>query len=436
MSDKTPRSLTRRAFTGAVAGTAATAGLAACGGGSGTGDGPAEIRFSWWGADTRATYTQELIDAFNAENPDIVVKGENAEWSGYWDRLATTVAANDAPDIIQMDAVYLRSYADRGALLDLSTLDGLDTSGIDPDALATGETPEGLFGLVNGLNALAIYANLTIFETAGIPLPDDSTWTWDDYLALGQQITASGQQGVNGVGVLGLSEVDLQNWILQNGNTVFDDDGEVVLDPDLLVSWWEYALQVVGTGASGPASIAIEQASGTLDQSAIATNTAAMVPSWNSQMTAFSKASGQPLQLLRPPTQTAGGDSGLYYKPSMFWSASARTEHPEAVGKFLNYLATSEAVADVMLTERGIPADAALREHITPKLSELDTAAIAYTDAVKDVVDSTPPSPPAGGSGLPELVNRYGSEVLFGRQEPSDAASALIDELKNSVASA
>ena len=84
--------------------------------------GPVTIRFTWWGGDARQKATQKVIDAFHAENPNITVVGEYGDWNGYWDKLATQVAANDAPDIIQMDEKYVREYGDRGALLDLKKL--------------------------------------------------------------------------------------------------------------------------------------------------------------------------------------------------------------------------------------------------------------------------------------------------------------------------
>src|SRR5690242_5902577 len=108
-------------------GLGAGAALAACGG-SGGGDAggeisgrPVTLRFTWWGSDARHKRTQQVIDLFTTAHPNITVKGEFKDWNGYWDALATTVAANDAPDIIQMDELYLASYAQRGALLDLKT---------------------------------------------------------------------------------------------------------------------------------------------------------------------------------------------------------------------------------------------------------------------------------------------------------------------------
>lgn len=174
----------------------AAVGLAACGK-AGASEGPVALRFSWWGGDVRHKLTQKIIDNFNAAHPDIIVKGEYSDWTGYWDKLATQVAANDAPDIIQMDEKYVREYGDRGALLDLHGFEDLQTQDYAPITLETGDVDGKLVGLVAGIGTLAIAANLDLLEKAGIELPDDEKWSWDDYLELGREIweESSGHHG-------------------------------------------------------------------------------------------------------------------------------------------------------------------------------------------------------------------------------------------------
>src|SRR5688500_6681248 len=132
--------------------------------------GPVTIRFTWWGGDARQKATQQVIDSFQAENPNITVVGEYSDWNGYWDKLATQVAANDAPDIIQMDEKYVREYGDRGALLDMKKLSGLDTSVIEPDTLKSGEVDGQLVGLVTGVAAFCIAANPSVLAAAGVAM--------------------------------------------------------------------------------------------------------------------------------------------------------------------------------------------------------------------------------------------------------------------------
>jgi multiple sugar transport system substrate-binding protein len=92
-------------------GAATTLALTACGGSPAEppstaptlSDEPVTLSFTWWGNDVRHGITEELIAAFEAEHENITIEPQYTDWAGYLDKLATTVAAGDAPDIIQMD---------------------------------------------------------------------------------------------------------------------------------------------------------------------------------------------------------------------------------------------------------------------------------------------------------------------------------------------
>lgn len=191
--------------------------LTACGGdGGGSGelsDEPVTLRFTWWGSDVRHQRTQEVIKQFQAEHPNITVKGEFKEWVGYWDSLATTVAANDAPDIIQMDELYLATYAERGALLDLKTAEkNLNTADFDPKALATGELDGKLYGLPTGLTTYSVIVNTSLLDKYKIELPDDSTWTWDDFRKVGAEVSKASGGKVKGIGSWGFDTGAVNIW--------------------------------------------------------------------------------------------------------------------------------------------------------------------------------------------------------------------------------
>ena len=161
-------------------------------------DEPVTLSFTWWGNDTRTAQTQEVIAAFEAANPTITIEPQFTDWAGYWDKLATETAANDAPDIIQMDEKYIATYGGRGALLDMATLDGaVDTSKIPDTVLDAGKVEESLYGVPVGLDGYAFIANPNIFEQYGVEIPDDSTWTWDDLADTAAAISAAG----GGIGV-------------------------------------------------------------------------------------------------------------------------------------------------------------------------------------------------------------------------------------------
>lgn len=426
---------TRRSYLKLSAAVAASvlalSGCAAAGTPAADETGPVTLRFTWWGGDARQKATQQVIDAFHAENPNITVVGEYSDWNGYWDKLATQVAANDAPDIIQMDEKYVREYGDRGALLDIKKLSGLDTSGIERDTLKSGEVDGKLVGLVTGVATFCIAANPSVLAKAGVAMPDDTTWSWEDYRKLGEQISGSGT-GATGVGVQ-YGDQDLYIWARQNGDRLYDDAGKVVIKPETLVSFWKHTLELSTFGAGPKPSAIIENASASLNQTALAKNEMGLAGVFSTQLTAFSGAAGQELKLLRLPGESSAEERGAYYKPSMFWSVSSRSKHQKAAEKFLNYLTNSQTAGDIMLTERGIPANTKIREAIGPKLNATDKAAIDFTDAIADEVRPAPPITPAGGSTILDILSRYTSDILFERTTPEKAAQPFIDELSSSL---
>ncbi|WP_053004869.1 ABC transporter substrate-binding protein [Kocuria sp. SM24M-10] len=279
--------------------------LTGCGGGdSAAADGDVELRFAWWGSDTRHQQTQKIIDAFEEENPGITVTGEYGDWSGYWDKLATQTASSDAPDVIQMEEKYIREYADNGALLDLSDV---DVSEIDEGVVESGRTEEGLFGVATGVNIMALVANPALFEEAGVELPDDSTWTWQDYSDVAAQIT----ENSDAYGASGPNEpAGFQIWLRQQGKEMTTPEGELGFEVADAAEYLELQKQLIEDGALPPASVLTEDQSPGPDQSLTGTNGAAMGMWWTNQLSALNAASGNDLLPLRwPGTRDPGSSS-------------------------------------------------------------------------------------------------------------------------------
>ncbi|BCY10257.1 ABC transporter substrate-binding protein [Actinoplanes sp. L3-i22] len=419
-------------------GLGAAAALAACGG-SGGGDAggelsdkPVTLRFTWWGSDARHKRTQQVIDLFTKAHPTITIKGEFKDWNGYWDALATTVAANDAPDIIQMDELYLASYAQRGALLDLKTADKhLTTGDFDPKALATGLLDDKQYALPVGLNTYAIIVNTDLLAKYKVALPDDATWTWDDLKALGGAVSKASGGAVTGVQSWGFDMGAPNIWARQHGAAIYAPDGRVAVPPDVLAGFWQYLADLAKSGVAPAASVTVERANAPLDQSGTATNKSAFATWWNTQLTSLATASGQTLKLLRLPGESTASAPGAYYKPSMFWSVSSRSKHPAEAALFVNFLVNDQSAADILLTERGVPANPKIRAGIAGKLSAYDKAAADFLDTVK--VGESPRVTPNGASDVEAMMRRRTEEVLFGRQSPQDAATSFIKELQTAI---
>ncbi|WP_433162788.1 ABC transporter substrate-binding protein [Kribbella sp. CA-247076] len=414
--------------------------VSACGGDSGGpgGDsadgGEVTLRFTWWGGDTRTKLTQQAIDAYQKDHPNVKIKGEFGEWSGYWDKLATTVAANDAPDIIQMDEKYLREYADRGALLDLKKAEGLDTGKFEEDTLKAGEFDGGLYGLNAGINSFAIVANPAVFKAAGVAMPDDTTWTWDDYTRIAAELSTKLAGKGWGTGAPGTNEAALNLWARQHGESLWTQDGKLGVSAEQVTAFYQQVLKLRDAKAIPSAEFVSQDMNAALDQSAMATGKLAMSWMWSNQLNAMSKAAGKELKLLRVPSVEGKAEAnGSYYKGSMFWSISSRSKHQKEAAEFVNYLANSTAAGNILLAERGVPPNTEIRSAVTPKLQPADAASAKFIQDIGKELGDPSPAPPVGGGQVEKIIQRYTTEVLFGRQTPDKAAQGFIDEVNGEL---
>jgi multiple sugar transport system substrate-binding protein len=117
---------------------------------------------------------------------------------------------------------------------------------------------------------------------------------------------------------------------------------------------------------------------------------------------------------------------------SQYWAASARTEHPVESQLLIDYLANSEEAGKILGITRGTPANSKIRDAILPQLPENDKTVVDFLSEISgEVVQSR--LAPAGASAFTKNMQRYASEVLFGRQTPDEAAKNLIAETETSL---
>jgi multiple sugar transport system substrate-binding protein len=402
-------------------------------GGEAAEEGPVTIRFSWWGSDERAELTEQAIAAFEEAHPDIDVEGEFIDWEGYWDRLATATAAQDMPDVLMQEERFLREYASRGALLDLSEYtDGtIDTSKLDPLVMETGQVEDGLYALASGVNVYGILANPQLFADLGVQMPDDATWTWQDYVETATALSQASGGEVFGAQDYGSNEAGFKIYARQQGQDLYNADGGIGFEPATLASWWELSLELRDRGGTPPADLTIEeqQTSGP-EESLLGTGQAAMAWFWSNQLGAASEALGQDLVMLRPPGETQFDRGGMFLKPAMAYAVSSQTEHPEAAATFVNFMLNDPAAIDVIGSDRGLPANLEERERITSGLEAAQAAEAEFIADITDELEDSANTPPVGAGVTVDILQRLNEEVLTNRLTPAEAAEQFISEVE------
>lgn len=403
-------------------------------GGEGGAGGQVALRMSTWGNDSRLKLTEEAIAAFEKANPGITVQVENSEFGSYWDKLATQTAGGDAPDVIQMDEAYIAAYGGRSALLDLGTQSSvLDLSAMDAKVLDTGKVNGALVGAPVGIALFSIGVNPELLKKAGLKMPDDKTWTWDDLATMASTVTQKlGSKGVVGMDFFGLGAAEIGAWARQHNQEVFPVEGQAAVTQETLVSYFEFAKKMVETKATPAAGSQVENTTAALDASPFATNKAAFHMQFHTQIAAFVAASKSNLQLLRLPAQASGESPRMVNKASMYWSLGAKGEHNEEAAKLVDFLMTDPAAVKVLKVERGVPAIAEVQSLIEPELDATGKMSLTFAQDLQDEVVPPPQVTPQNASGYSAEVTRIGTDVLFDRKSPADAAKELLAVIKES----
>lgn len=394
-------------------------------------DGPVEIRFSWWGNEGRAQLTTKAIAEFEAANPNIKVKPEYGDISGYFDKLATQVAANDAPDVITMGGAYPAEYANRGALLDLSKVSGsLDLSKMDQGALENGQVQGKQYGVSTGANALAIVVNPAVFKAAGVELPDDSKWSWDDFARTAADVTAKSPKGTYGTATV-LTHDSLDAFARQQGESLYTQDGQLGLGKETVQDYFEYSLKLSESGAAPNASETVEKLNVSTEQTLMGMGQAGMMLTWSNSLSALSKASGAELKLLKLPGETP--TPGIWLQSSQFYTISARSQHTEAAAKLVDFLVNNESAANIIQSDRGVPSNSEMRTAIQDLLTPQGKVEAEYIDQIGKMDFAPTYIGPTGSTAVSEITARMNTDVLFKRLSPEKAAEQWISESKAAI---
>ncbi|MGX5714472.1 ABC transporter substrate-binding protein [Arthrobacter sp. MAHUQ-56] len=394
-------------------------------------EGPVEIRFSWWGNAGRAELTNKAIAEFEAANPGIKVKPEYGDIGGYFDKLATQMAANDAPDVITMGGAYPAEYANRGALLDLSKVEGtLDLSKIDQGALENGQVKGKQYGVSTGANALAIVVNPAVFAAAGVPLPDDSSWSWDDFARIASDITAKSPQGTYGTATV-LTHDSLDAFARQRGESLYTQDGQLGLAKQTVQDYFDYSLKLSESGAAPSASETVEKLNVSTEQTLMGMGQAGMMLTWSNSLTALSKASGADLKLLKLPGEKP--TPGIWLQSSQFYTISARSKHTDAAAKLVDFLVNNPAAAKIIQSDRGIPGNSGMRAAIQDLLTPQGKVEAEYINQIGKMEFAPTYIGPTGSTAVSEITARINTDVLFKRLTPEKAAEQWLSESKAAI---
>ncbi|PZE19508.1 ABC transporter substrate-binding protein [Paenibacillus xerothermodurans] len=393
-------------------------------GGSGNNE-PVKLRFAWWGGQARHDYTLKIIDLYQQKNPHVKIEPEYASFDDYWKKLAPQAAANDLPDIIQMDDAYISQFGGRGQLEDLRPYmekGTLDKSSISPSYLKIGEFDGKQYQIAMGVNALAVSMDPEIVKKAGATVPGKD-WTWDDMDALGEKLKANDKMMMEWMRYevffpYYLRTVD-QHMYSADGTSVGYADDKPFIDYFTRYQKWYDAGYLLSLDK-------LAQKKGTPEDDDMVMGNAAGYFSWSNQFVAWSAAANRPLELIPVPGPNI--EKGLFLKSSQGLSVTKSSKQKEEAVKFINFFINDTEANKLMKGERGVPINSKVQEALKPILSPEEKKVFEYVAWAETNSSPNDPPNPVGSVEVQNVLKDLCEQMLYKKISVEDAAAKFRKE--------
>ena len=400
-------------------------GLVGCSSGPAEDDGPVEIRFTWWGGDARHEITNQALDAFEEEYPDITVVRDFGGFDGYLDKITTQYAGGNSPDVIQLYNEVLVEFADRDQLWDLNQAvdDGtLSLEGWPNDTVEMNTVNDELAALTFGSTTHAYIFDETASEEYGVAIPGEG-YSWDDLQSYSAAITEASGGSVWGTTDLSHSYQIFEVWAKQNGEEFLTADGIGFTQPTL-ESFWRYWADMRDSGAVPSPDVSTEYLGTPYDAVVQGVTTSTFL--FTNQFQSVADSTPAELAIARMPGESP--QPGQYLRAAMNLTISSQSEHPEAAATLVNFLLNSEEANAILGTDRGFPSNANVFEAATADLEGPSAEAAAIFESVREDGSPAPVPAPVGSAAVNTSFAEYAQQIQFGQLSVEEAATQFLTQ--------
>ncbi|WP_375552084.1 extracellular solute-binding protein [Rhodophyticola porphyridii] len=195
----------------------------------------AEVEIEYWQYffDARVTAMEQLIENFEAANPDITVTMTHFPYANYRTQVAAAIPAGEGPDVVQLFYGWLNDYVEADLIQPLPA-DVFSPAEIEAEffpMVSAMEQDGQYWALPTAVRSLALFYNERLFEAAGIDGPPE---TLDELVEIAAALTErDGAGNITQVGITtGMTAQD-HHWfrevlVRQFGGSPYSDDYQTV----------------------------------------------------------------------------------------------------------------------------------------------------------------------------------------------------------------
>ena len=280
---------------------------------------------------------QRMYEAFQEEYPNITVEIETLGFDDYFTQMQTRVAGGTAPDCYELNIENFAAYANMGVL---APIDGIDLSGMDATALSAFEVDGVQYGLPGSFSNVVLVYNKDLFDQANLEYPT-SDWTQDDVQAAAEAIRALGDDIYGWY--QGITYSEFYKVCAQFGGGLLNEDKtEFTINSPENVAAAQMMVDRVLVSNVQPTEA---QMGGMGDWDLFMSGRLGMTPTGIWSFATFADGCDFAWDIAVEP----GAEQKATHFFSNAWVINADSEQKEAAMTWINFLASSEAVADIRI---------------------------------------------------------------------------------------
>ncbi|MFS0852038.1 ABC transporter substrate-binding protein [Microbacterium sp. 179-I 3D4 NHS] len=226
---------------------------------SGSYEGP-PITLEFWNGFTGGDgpYIRQMIEDFEAENPDIDIRPTTQEWGDLYQKLPAASFAGAGPDVGVIHVEQIGTMVVRNVIVpldDLAAALDLDAGDFSEQVWEAGEYEGDRYGIPLDVHSLAMFYNTEHFEAAGITEPPTDAESFQEALAA---LQAAGYENPFWMPSLWPAHLIDLSLLWQGGGEPYSEDGgEATWGSAEGVAGLEWMRSMVDDGYS-PDSVAID----------------------------------------------------------------------------------------------------------------------------------------------------------------------------------
>ena len=348
-----------------------------------------ELRFMCYQDGNECDVWAEAFEVFEAENPGITVIVDEVPYAAILESLPVQLEVGEGPDLARVTdygglarfMLDARPFVDDPDTIEERYRQSLAWARVGDNA------PDGIYNIVDQLTATGGFANATLFEQAGVEMPGPGA-TWAEWAEA--SVAVRDATGVDFAMALDRTGHRFAAPAMSFGAAIFREDGDALLIDDgfrafaeQFVAWHEDETMArdVWAGAGG----------GTYQDAAAEFINANLVMyysgSW--QIGRFDRDIGDAFDWV-----ATGGVCGPVACTGMPGGAGIvgfnHTDHPEAVGKLIGFVARDDIQEHVLARTRNLPANARLQAEGIEYQGVSEDVAAALTAFAASVPEFSP----------------------------------------------